>query len=62
MHHSIENNLSSSLVTNQGPFVQVDELMEIFRRCKLPDSKLFLGSGVCDSAAYDFVLRLNIAV
>ncbi|CAJ0925986.1 unnamed protein product [Ranitomeya imitator] len=22
----------------QGPFVQVDELMEIFRRCKIPDT------------------------
>lgn len=24
----------------QGPFVHVDELMEIFRRCKMPESKL----------------------
>lgn len=23
----------------QGPFVQVDELMETFRRCTLPESK-----------------------
>lgn len=51
MYHSVENNLLTFFfffllfgVTNQGPFVQVDELMEIFRRCKLPDSKLFVHS------------------
>ena len=28
----------------QGPFVQVDELMESFRRCTLPESKLLLSA------------------
>jgi len=54
MYHSIENNLLNLFFfsgTNQGPFVQVDELMEIFRRCKLPDSKLFVRSGACAGAA-----------
>ncbi len=28
----------------QGPFVQVDELIETFRRCTLPESKLLLSA------------------
>lgn len=28
----------------QGPFVQVEELMETFRRCTLPESELLLSA------------------
>lgn len=31
----------------EGPFVQVDELMETFRRCTLPESKYILFIEVC---------------
>lgn len=50
----------SVVVLPQGPFVQVDELMETFRRCTLPESKLLLSALLFLASNVDLLTYVSV--